>query len=516
MRGIMATKKIYLVDTENVGSTWKELLPAKANADQILLFFTDNSPYVSYNDLLIILQYPNQFEMIKCNPGKNGLDFQLVSYLGYLLKTASKSHYIIVSNDCGFDAVVKFWKDRGMSVTRSNVYHVLQPDAEVQQQPQTSFVQAEASKGKRGRYSFNEKRNSQNARRIHTSNKTAKIEKFVVGNTSEIISDSNSQEDQKALSNQPDNNFQKNNKILEQQTDSKLYADNKTSEQPQIDNIISENKVAGETLNDRAAVLNAETSQSLSSAALENAKTGSSLDNSMIENSNTSNFFNSTAPESSTTDKLQVNNLYNNTSTDFQTENIQTNNNLQLSDTSMPIDNESKNKNLFVENNSFNTLQPAADFADTFVSDTTQSDYIQENIPANNPFTTDVTSQAVLKKTAKRGRPKGSRSQSNKTKKASKLETELPETSDEVLEPDNIILDFSSLTVSEKAALLRKYLPDDFSESQESLDIISDIMFGHDTTNHHQLHLAFVKNFGDEKGTLIYKAFRPHLAEFRA
>lgn len=62
-------------------------------------------------------------------------------------------------------------------------------------------------------------------------------------------------------------------------------------------------------------------------------------------------------------------------------------------------------------------------------------------------------------------------------------------------------LDFSNLTVSEKAALLRKYLPKEFCENQESFEIVSDIMFGHDTTNHHQLHLAFVKSFGDENTT---------------
>ena len=166
--------------------------------------------------LQLILQYPNQFEMIKCNPGKNGLDFQLVSYLGYLLKTASKSNYIIVSNDCGFDAVVKFWQDRGMSVIRSNVYHVLQPDAEVQQQTQASFAQAETAKGKRGRYPFNEKRNSQNVRRVHTSNQTVKAEKFAVGNSSEIAA--NSQSERKISADQPDSNFQKSSQISEQQT----------------------------------------------------------------------------------------------------------------------------------------------------------------------------------------------------------------------------------------------------------------------------------------------------------
>ena len=95
----MANRKVYLVDTENVGTTWKEILPQKNTKDLIILFYTENSPGISYKDLNIIRQYPSSFDMILCYSGKNGLDFQLVSYLGYLIKTAPKSAYIIISND---------------------------------------------------------------------------------------------------------------------------------------------------------------------------------------------------------------------------------------------------------------------------------------------------------------------------------------------------------------------------------------------------------------------------------
>lgn len=114
----MANRKIYLVDTENVGSAWTDLLPQRNSKDMIILFFTEHSPGISYYDLDIIRQYPSSFEMIECVTGKNGLDFQLVSYLGYLIKSAPKTDYIIVTNDTGFDAVVKFWNQREMSVIR--------------------------------------------------------------------------------------------------------------------------------------------------------------------------------------------------------------------------------------------------------------------------------------------------------------------------------------------------------------------------------------------------------------
>lgn len=93
-------------------------MPSKTAQDKILLFYTENSPHISYVDFEMILQYPDSFEMIRAYTGKNALDFQLVSYLGFLLKTAPKTNYVIVSNDYGYDSVIQFWKDRNISLTR--------------------------------------------------------------------------------------------------------------------------------------------------------------------------------------------------------------------------------------------------------------------------------------------------------------------------------------------------------------------------------------------------------------
>ena len=123
----MASRKVYLVDTENVGTAWKEILPQKSSKDVIILFYTEHSPGISYTDLNVIREYPMSFDMILCYPGKNGLDFQMVSYLGYLIKTAPKSEYIIVSNDTGFDSVVRFWSDREIEVCRRSKSELTAP-----------------------------------------------------------------------------------------------------------------------------------------------------------------------------------------------------------------------------------------------------------------------------------------------------------------------------------------------------------------------------------------------------
>lgn len=114
----MPQRIIYLVDTENVGSSWKILLEKKTKNDKIYLFYTENSPHISYADMLEIVQYPNAFEAIPCCTGKNALDFQLASYLGFLVKSAPKTQYCIFSKDTGYDALVSFWSEKGYSVQR--------------------------------------------------------------------------------------------------------------------------------------------------------------------------------------------------------------------------------------------------------------------------------------------------------------------------------------------------------------------------------------------------------------
>ena len=132
-------KKFYLVDTENVGSVWVDLIPTMAKQDCLLLFYTVNSSGISYEDLLKLAGQEQKYQMIQCFTGRNGLDFQLVSYLGYLIKSNAKAEYIIISNDIGYDAVVRFWNAKDISVSRvkaSVLQHSLQQNVETEEASQ--------------------------------------------------------------------------------------------------------------------------------------------------------------------------------------------------------------------------------------------------------------------------------------------------------------------------------------------------------------------------------------------
>lgn len=115
--------KHYLIDSENVNDNWLMLLEFTKPEDQIIVFYTDKSPHMSYTSLVRIIEQTHQIQFEKCYTGPNGLDFQLVSYLGYLMcdNQDSDDEFIIMSNDNGFDCVVKFWNDRNISVKRLDV-----------------------------------------------------------------------------------------------------------------------------------------------------------------------------------------------------------------------------------------------------------------------------------------------------------------------------------------------------------------------------------------------------------
>ena len=125
--------RIYLVDTENVASTWQTILPELAADDLLLVFYTKNSPGIAYTDLGTLMQYIGRFSCVECYAGANGLDFQLVSYLGYLLADHPDAEFIIVSRDTGYDAVCKFWTDKGKNVARRT--HIVPDETPAEDEP---------------------------------------------------------------------------------------------------------------------------------------------------------------------------------------------------------------------------------------------------------------------------------------------------------------------------------------------------------------------------------------------
>lgn len=127
----------FLVDSENVNDNWLMLFDMADEDDEIIVFYTKKSPHMSYMSVIRLIENNKiniRFE--ECYEGTNALDFQLVSYMGYLMRCGgtcsenecdaasaetSADEYIIMSNDTGYDPAIRFWKDKGYHVRRYNV-----------------------------------------------------------------------------------------------------------------------------------------------------------------------------------------------------------------------------------------------------------------------------------------------------------------------------------------------------------------------------------------------------------
>jgi hypothetical protein len=52
--------------------------------------------------------------------GKNYLDFQLATFLGYRIAQGGTGNVVIITGDTGFDSIVDFWEERGVTICRKS------------------------------------------------------------------------------------------------------------------------------------------------------------------------------------------------------------------------------------------------------------------------------------------------------------------------------------------------------------------------------------------------------------
>ncbi|MCM1529916.1 MAG: PIN domain-containing protein [Alistipes sp.] len=103
----------YLVDYENVNVNGMNGIKKLAENDSLVIFYSENASTMTFglhkrlNESKAVIEY--------CNVGagtKNALDFQLASYLGYLIGKCPEPQnekFYIISKDNGFQILQKYW-----------------------------------------------------------------------------------------------------------------------------------------------------------------------------------------------------------------------------------------------------------------------------------------------------------------------------------------------------------------------------------------------------------------------
>lgn len=125
-------KEVRLIDSENVSSAWKNILTDDLEIETII-FYTDNTPRISYDDIAEILRHPIGLKTEKVFAGDKGasaLDFQLVSMLGFMLHEHPERKFVIVSADKGYVPVADFWQSKGYNVICQHLINRDLPEGE--------------------------------------------------------------------------------------------------------------------------------------------------------------------------------------------------------------------------------------------------------------------------------------------------------------------------------------------------------------------------------------------------
>ena len=109
---------IYLVDLENVGMGVFEDIDSLKKSDSVYAFYTNavKNANMKLNTHIKMINTAAKLVFFDSACGtKNALDFQLASYLGFILRDNIKEDITIISNDKGYDCLIHFWQSQNLS-----------------------------------------------------------------------------------------------------------------------------------------------------------------------------------------------------------------------------------------------------------------------------------------------------------------------------------------------------------------------------------------------------------------
>lgn len=110
----------YLVDYENVKSHGLDGITSLDSSDVLVIFYSENADSLTFGLHRRLNESKAKISYQKVDVGtKNALDFQLATYLGYLVRDneGQENSYYIVTKDQGFTSLVNYWKKRKINVS---------------------------------------------------------------------------------------------------------------------------------------------------------------------------------------------------------------------------------------------------------------------------------------------------------------------------------------------------------------------------------------------------------------
>ena len=112
----------YLIDYENTGVKGLVGIEQLKEDDLIIIFYGPKTGAVPFDEHVKICQAASQVKYIKTTKtAKNYLDFQLTTYLGYLVGQTDVKEYYVISKDSGYDSVIDFGKSGASALSGKKI-----------------------------------------------------------------------------------------------------------------------------------------------------------------------------------------------------------------------------------------------------------------------------------------------------------------------------------------------------------------------------------------------------------
>lgn len=104
--------RLFLIDYENVNAAGLQGIGQLTAQDRVILFYSQSANTLSF-DIMDEMLAANIMPERVCiaQSGKNALDFQLVTFLGYLIAKNKADEYYIISRDAGYTAAAAFCRN---------------------------------------------------------------------------------------------------------------------------------------------------------------------------------------------------------------------------------------------------------------------------------------------------------------------------------------------------------------------------------------------------------------------
>lgn len=113
---------VFIVDYENVKSSGLNGISRLDESDRVVIFYSENADSMTFDLHEQINKSKADITFQKVSVGiKNALDFQLATYLGYLIcqneKEGQEARYYVVTKDRGYSSLETYWTQRSYRVT---------------------------------------------------------------------------------------------------------------------------------------------------------------------------------------------------------------------------------------------------------------------------------------------------------------------------------------------------------------------------------------------------------------